>query len=61
LQVEKNISANETPAAQCKKGKHDLCIDLEVGLKCMHCGFVEREIRSMDVSEWVRNLEYSVK
>lgn len=50
----KEISTDETPAARCKRGYHDLCIDLEIGLKCIHCGYVEREIRGMDVSEWVR-------
>ncbi|XP_019090912.1 PREDICTED: SNF2 domain-containing protein CLASSY 3-like isoform X1 [Camelina sativa] len=46
------ILIDETPAAQCKKGNHNLVLDLEVGLKCMNCGFVQREIRSMDESEW---------
>ncbi|ESQ45924.1 hypothetical protein EUTSA_v10010079mg [Eutrema salsugineum] len=51
-EIEKEISTDETPAACCKKGNHELCLDLEIGLKCMHCGFVEREIRSIDASEW---------
>ncbi|EOA36033.1 hypothetical protein CARUB_v10008086mg [Capsella rubella] len=51
-EVEIEISTDETPAAQCRKGNHDLCLDLEIGLKCVNCGFVQREIRSMDESEW---------
>lgn len=59
--MEIEISTDETPAGKCKKGNHELCLDIEIGLKCMNCGFVQREIRSMDESEWVRNLEYSIK
>ncbi|CAN7065097.1 unnamed protein product [Brassica rapa subsp. trilocularis] len=52
LQIEKEISADDSPGAACRQGNHELCLDLEIGLKCIHCCFVLREIRGLDVSEW---------
>ncbi|XP_024010548.1 SNF2 domain-containing protein CLASSY 3-like [Eutrema salsugineum] len=49
---DKDISVDKTPHTRCTKPEHELILDLEIGLKCMHCGFVEREIRNMDTSEW---------
>ncbi|KAG2324118.1 hypothetical protein Bca52824_006846 [Brassica carinata] len=50
--IEKDITTDESPAAACRKGNHDLCLDLEIGMKCIHCSFVMSEIRDLDVSEW---------
>ncbi|KAG2324117.1 hypothetical protein Bca52824_006845 [Brassica carinata] len=50
--AEAKIFADESPGAACRKGNHELCLDLEIGLKCIHCCFVMREIRGLDVSEW---------
>ncbi|KAF3589131.1 hypothetical protein F2Q69_00025925 [Brassica cretica] len=51
-EIEKEMSADDSPGAACVKGNHELCLDLEIGLKCIHCCFVLREIRGLDVSEW---------
>ncbi|GKU95016.1 hypothetical protein SLEP1_g8434 [Rubroshorea leprosula] len=43
---EKNESANgENDASLCSKGEHDLILDLELGLRCIVCGFVKLEIK----------------
>ncbi|CAH8308235.1 unnamed protein product [Eruca vesicaria subsp. sativa] len=49
-EIEKEI--DDSPAAACRKGNHDLCLDLEIGMKCIHCSVVVREIRGLDISEW---------
>ncbi|XP_010519701.1 PREDICTED: SNF2 domain-containing protein CLASSY 3 [Tarenaya hassleriana] len=50
--ITKESAVDEHPLARCEKGNHELELDLEIGLKCIHCGFIETEIRHMDVSEW---------
>ncbi|GLT46905.1 hypothetical protein SLA2020_206320 [Shorea laevis] len=43
---EKNESANgENDTSLCSKGEHDLILDLELGLRCIICGFVKLEIK----------------